>query len=136
MSLLPSGARKLSVSRAERVFDASAALAILFSEPGAERASELLPADISAVNAAEVLAKLIQKGIPREAAIAALDALNLSIVPFGADECSLSARFVYPQLSLGDRSCLATAYKRGADAVTADRSWTKVGIKVKVTLIR
>ena len=104
------------MSRAERVFDASAALAILFGEPGAERASELLPADISAVNAAEVLAKLIQKGIPQEAAITALEALSLAIVPFGADECELSTEFVYPQLSLGDRSCLATAYKQSADA--------------------
>ena len=136
MSLSPSGARKPNVSRAERVFDASAALAILFGEPGAERASELLPADISAVNAAEVLAKLIQKGIPQEAAITALEALSLAIVPFGADECELSTEFVYPQLSLGDRSCLATAYKQSADVVTADRSWSTVSAKIKITLIR
>ena len=124
------------MSRTERVFDASAALAILFGEPGAERASELLPADISAVNAAEVLAKLVQKGTPHAAAIAALEALSLTIVPFGADECALSAQFVHPQLSLGDRSCLATAHKERAAAVTADRTWPTLATKVKIALIR
>ena len=132
----PSGAPKPNVSEADRVFDASAVLAILYGEPGGEQAVEMLPALISAVNAAEVLAKLIQKGMPYQGAIAALEALDLSIRPFGAEECRLSAKFTDPRLSLGDRSCLATASKMGAHAITADRAWKRMELNLKLTVIR
>ena len=45
-------------------FDASALLALLLDEPGADRLRERQPdAVISAVNIAEVLAKLVSRGV-------------------------------------------------------------------------
>ena len=52
-----------SVSSA--VLDASALLAFLNDEPGAERIGDLLPgAIISAVNFSEIVAKLAERGVP------------------------------------------------------------------------
>lgn len=124
------------MSRAERLFDASAALAILFGEPGSVPAREMLPGEISAVNAAEVLAKLVQKGMPAGEAVTAFEGLDLRIVPFGAEEATRSLWFVHPRLSLGDRACLATASMRGARAVTAERVWKEMGFKVELETIR
>lgn len=51
------------------VLDASAVLALLNAEPGEDKVRLLLPrATISAVNVAEVLAKLVTQGMPAEEA--------------------------------------------------------------------
>jgi hypothetical protein len=60
------------------VFDASAVLALMQGEPGADKLRELQPsAVVNAVNAAEVLAKLVNRGVPATEAQAAYDALHL-----------------------------------------------------------
>ncbi len=120
----------------ERLFDASAVLTILFDENGADRALQMLPGCISAVNAAEVLAKLVQKGMPVEAALAAFEGLDLEVLPFGAREAEATANFVHPKLSLGDRACLATASLRHAAAVTAERLWRETGFEIQLVMIR
>lgn len=93
----------------KEVFDASAILAILQDEPGSEKLLKLRAgALVSAVNAAEVLAKLVSRGMALREASTALDALDLEVIPFTPYLAAISARYVRKGVSLGDRSFLAT----------------------------
>ena len=104
------------------VFDASAVLALLQGEPGAERLGKFqAEAVVSAVNAAEVLAKLVARGMPLHEARAAYDALHLGMAPFEPALAADSARYVHKGVSLGDRCFLAAAQHHGA-GWTSDRT--------------
>lgn len=123
------------------VLDASAVVALLRREPGAELVAEYVPdAIISAVNYAEVASRMADEGYSDEAVEAALDGLDLEIVPFDrvlaliAGGLRRSTRHL--GLSLGDRACLALALTRGQPALTADRDWTECDVGVEVKLIR
>lgn len=113
-----------------RAFDASALLAILFSEPGGDRAADLLEkgdAVVSAVNQGEVVARLMDRGLSRDEADLAWRSLRIEVLPFTAEQ-ALSSGLLRPGtralgLSLGDRCCLALAQAHGAEVVTADRPW-------------
>lgn len=64
------------------VLDASAVLAVIFEEAGADRVAEHIPgAAISAVNLAEVLAKLRDLGMPETTIEAILEELQPCAVP-------------------------------------------------------
>jgi PIN domain nuclease of toxin-antitoxin system len=98
----------------KHVLDATAILALIQDEPGADRLSRLLPEAVAgAVNVAEVLAKLVGRGMPRHEAMAAFDALHLEVAGFGPEEATLSASYVRKGVSLGDRCFLATAHMHG-----------------------
>ena len=67
----------------EVVIDASALLALLNDEPGADVVAEALPQGIiSAVNLSEVIAKLCDAGMPEKAIHQALQPLGIEIIPF------------------------------------------------------
>jgi ribonuclease VapC len=124
----------------EAVLDSSALLALLFGEPGADRVAAILPdAVVSAVNLAEVATKLQDRGLDEAAAIAAVAATGVRVVPFSADLAWTAARLRASTgeagLSLGDRACLALAIERSATAYTADQAWTRAGVP-GVVLIR
>ena len=103
------------------VLDASAVLALIQEEPGAEVLQPLLPdALICAVNMAEVLAKLVRDGMPRGEALAALRALHLEEVAFEPADAGRSAAYVTRGVSLGDRCFLAAAASYG-EGWTSDR---------------
>jgi len=103
------------------LFDASAVLALMQGEQGAERLRDLqTQAVVNAVNAAEVLAKLVSRGMPVDAAQAAYDALHLETEPFDPALALLSARYVRKGVSLGDRCFLAAAHHHGS-GWTSDR---------------
>lgn len=127
------------------VFDASAALALLRSEPGHDVVAEHLQTRnvfMSAVNYSEVVQKLGQLGSGTAAEDAgALVALGLTVAPFDAEAAVRTAELWSVTrsagLSLGDRACLALA--AGASdgvAVTADRAWGTLDLDVQVQLIR
>jgi ribonuclease VapC len=124
------------------VLDASALLALLQNEPGAEVVADLLPAGaMSAVNLAEVVAKLIDHGVPLEDAREALDGLPIDVHAFDRDDAFAAGELRRVTrgvaLSLGDRACLALAARLGVAAVTADRAWVSLGHSIApVTLIR
>ncbi|HEY6347098.1 MAG TPA: PIN domain-containing protein [Bryobacteraceae bacterium] len=108
------------------VFDASAILAILQDEPGSEKLLKLRAgALVSAVNAAEVLAKLVSRGMGLREASAAFEALDLDVIPFTPHLAAISARYVKKGVSLGDRSFLATVYQHGR-GWTSDRDLPKL----------
>jgi PIN domain nuclease of toxin-antitoxin system len=96
------------------VFDASAVLALLQGEKGADKLRKLQSrALINAVNLAEVLAKLVNHGMPLSEARAAVDALHLVPTPFDTDLAADSALYVRKGISLGDRCFLAAAHRHG-----------------------
>lgn len=119
-------------------------LALIYREPGHEAVAELLAGSmVSAVNWAEVVAKLAQRGHPDPSAAAdAIRALGIDVVPFTAAH-AVAVGLLWPStrgagLSLGDRACLALA-SMTADgvAVTSDQAWAKVDLAgVEVRLIR
>ena len=121
--------------------DSSAALAILLDENGAETALGLLPkAQCSSVNAAEIIARLIDKGRSMEKAVVDFASLGMPVVAFdeamGISAGQLRALTKHRGLSLGDRACLALAIHENAAAVTADRIWTTLDLPCKIELIR
>jgi PIN domain nuclease of toxin-antitoxin system len=96
-------------------FDASAVLALMQGEPGADKLRDFQAhAVVNAVNAAEVLAKLVRRGMPVADARAACEALHLETTPFDTALVTSSARFVHRGVSLGDRCFLASAQRHGS----------------------
>ncbi|MDE0459766.1 MAG: type II toxin-antitoxin system VapC family toxin [Chromatiales bacterium] len=123
------------------VFDSSALLAIVFQEDGAEAAARRLSgAIVSAVNASEVVARLVDFGTSGEDARNALLNFGLDIRPFDAVLAvaagQLRAATREKGLSLGDRACVALAIREQASVITADRAWTELDLGVEVELIR
>jgi len=123
------------------VLDASAILALLNDESGAGMVQELLPvAIVSAVNFAEVVTRLSLLGMPENEIQGTLHILGLVIIPFD-EELSFQTGLLaivtkQYELSLGDRACLALALKTGYSAVTSDRVWKNLEIKLDVKVIR
>ena len=128
------------------VLDASALLALLREDEGAERVARELPrgAAISALNWAEVLARLIDLGgDPAEIAartLPAAAATAVEVVPFdeaGARETArLRAKTRHLGLSLADRAALALAKTCGLPVLTADRAWRSLRLAIKIEVIR
>ena len=101
------------------VFDSSAILAISFGERGADRAVDALGEGVlSAVNATEVVSRLVDGGLSDDEARASLRGFGLAIRPFDeglAIAAGLLRRTTREHgLSLGDRACLALAQGAGA----------------------
>jgi ribonuclease VapC len=123
------------------VLDSSALLCLLNDEAGAGLVAAALPAAaISAVNLAEVVAKLRERGLALEEVRAALAGLSLDIRPFAAAQ-AYEAGDLRPAtralgLSLGDRACLVLAAELGAPALTADREWRKLKLGVEMRMVR
>ena len=123
------------------VFDASAVLVLLNSEPGADVVIEALPgAAISAVNVAEVVTKLAEREMPEAAISEALEELGLEVISFDADQ-ALAVGLLRPitrdrGLSLGDRACLALGMRLRLPVLTADRIWADLDLDLEVKLIR
>ncbi len=124
------------------VVDASALLAVLNQEAGAERLTpELLNAAASStVNLAEVQGKLVDQGLsPDDAWEATLSPIR-EAVSFTPEHARLAGDLVGQTrpygLSLGDRACLALGIALKAPVYTADRSWKNLKIGIRIHVIR
>jgi ribonuclease VapC len=125
------------------VLDASALIALIKDEPGADvvsREAANNDATISSVNYAESLQKAARVGVTAEQVDAALEGLGITVSPFGRLDARLAASFYRhgSNLSLADRVCLALARSLSSPAYTADRPWTSWAddLGVEVRLIR
>jgi ribonuclease VapC len=128
------------------VLDASALLAYLRDEPGADLVADAIAggATISAVNFAEVLSHVADRGsdpiaVVQEMADRGLVGGALAIEPFTTADAGEVARLRPATrdlgLSLGDRACLALARRLDAPALTADRAWAQAGVGVELRQI-
>jgi PIN domain nuclease of toxin-antitoxin system len=131
------------------VLDASALLAYLQGERGADRVGEALSspggAAMSAINWAEVLSKLAgigeaPEGVASRLRGAGLLGTALKIVP-ADEELAVEIARLRPStrpagLSLGDRACLALGRLTNAVVLTSDRAWAPLSLGVKITIVR
>ena len=123
------------------VLDASAVLAFVFGERGAEVVQgHLSSAIICAPNVTEVVTRLIDEGRTADEAANQYLALGLPVVDL---DSALALRAGVLRtigrdrgLSLGDRSCLALAEREKLAAVTADRAWRDLDLSVEIRFIR
>jgi PIN domain nuclease of toxin-antitoxin system len=123
--------------------DASALLALLLGEPGAETVKASLDgALLCTVNLAEIVSHYAKLGALRDDIETMLRPLPIRVVPVDA-ALSYEAGMLRPLtlaggLSLGDRYCLALAKREGIPAVTAERRWPDIAVAagVMVNLIR
>jgi len=126
----------------EVVFDASAMLALLQHEPGAEKLTgDLLDRAVaSTVNLAEVQSKLVRmRNDPDRAWSAALSVVN-SVEPYTEEQARIAGDLIITTekygLSLGDRSCLALAIYLGAEVYTTEQMWRNLNLGVQIHVIR
>ena len=124
------------------VLDASALLALLNREPGADKLTPQLlsSAASSTVNLAEVQSKLVSRGLdPDEAWQATLSPIR-DALDFSAEHARAAGNLVAHTrglgLSLGDRACLALGLALKAPVYTADKSWKSLKLGVRIHIIR
>lgn len=109
------------------VLDASALLAFLQGEPGADTVEARLAegGSCSAANWSEVAQKVLGASRDWDLARALLSSYGLRVEPVTVDDAEwAAARWRKGEgLSLADRCCLALAHRLGTDAWTADAVW-------------
>lgn len=123
------------------VLDASALLAMLKGERGATKvASAIAGARMSAVNYAEVVSHFIFAGMPESEVDAMLDQLPITIVPADLAVSKIAGRLraitATAGLSLGDRYCLALAYRDNLPAWTSDKNWNLIASEAGVKVVQ
>lgn len=126
----------------EVVFDASAILALLMQETGAEKLTEeiRINAVASTVNLAEVQSKLVKWGVPPERAWANALSAVASSEPFTGEQARIAGDLITKTekhgLSLGDRSCLALAIALKAPVYTTEQVWKNLKVGIPIHVIR
>ncbi len=129
------------------VLDSSAVLALVLKEPGGDKVATLLSlldsgaavrVALSSVSWCEILTRLYRdsKSMTMEKLSALL--AEVELIPLAKTEAELAADYsrVHPELSLGDRACLALASARGATAWTTDKVWMRAKVGTPVEILR
>ncbi|TKT75388.1 type II toxin-antitoxin system VapC family toxin [Aquamicrobium sp. LC103] len=123
---------------AKVVLDASAVIALLRDEPGADIIGKQVDdAAISAVNLHEVVKELLANGIDMPIAREIIAELHLDVQPHTAEDAFEAAQLATATREhgsgLGDRSCMALAIKLGVPALTTDQAWLDIaGLDVRL----
>lgn len=125
------------------VLDASALMALLRDEPGADRVKNVVDdSAVSTVNQSEVVAILARAGVGEADIRELLGRLPVTWVEFDS-ELAFACGMLMPDtrragLSLGDRACLALARRLNVPALTTDRAWAHIAdaVGAKIALIR
>ncbi len=124
------------------VLDASAILAVIHGEPGAERlTTDLLARSVcSTVNLAEVTGKLVSRGWSVAEAWEDATIPVRAVLDFTEEHAKLNAGLVQLTrplgLSLGDRACIALGLSLRAPVYTTDKSWSKLQLPIRVHVLR
>jgi ribonuclease VapC len=124
------------------VFDASAVIALLRDEAGADVIAQYAGDGlISAVNLQEVIKALLVRGFMIDVARAMIDALHLEIRPHTVEDAYAAATLYEATKEhgrgLGDRTCMALAIAEGLPALSTDQAWAKLKVPgLTVTMAR
>ena len=124
------------------VLDASAVLAFLQTEPGHEQVRAALQNDhcvVTAANQAEVISKILDKGIKPLVITNLLQELGYEVIDVSVADGPVAGLIRKDTkifgLSLGDRLCLASAQRLSATVLTADRVWLKLATTLNLKII-
>ncbi|MFT4051454.1 MAG: type II toxin-antitoxin system VapC family toxin [Microbacterium sp.] len=113
------------------VLDASALLAFLQDEPGADAVERALEqgAVIGSANYSETALKVIARGASWPVVRALLDSYALGVEVVTREDAERAAALWQggSGLSLGDRLCLALGDRTGREVLTADSAWGTEG---------
>ncbi|MEM6840351.1 MAG: type II toxin-antitoxin system VapC family toxin [Cyanobacteria bacterium P01_C01_bin.120] len=127
------------------VLDASALLAYLYEETGADVVESAISMDslISMVNWSEVLSKVSMNGGRIDDLVSKMSQkefgkLTIASMP-EADAIQIGK--LYPKtkslgLSLGDRACLALGMRLESTILTADTVWKNLNLGIQIVIIR
>ena len=124
------------------VLDASAVLALLHDEPGADLVVPALAgAVLGTANLAEVVGTLVDADADPARLRQLLAAAGVQVEPVTEADAELAGALrALPSgrsLSLGDRCCLAlTVRSDPPEVLTADRAWSDLDLPIRVRLIR
>jgi len=125
-----------------RVIDASALLALLRGERGADKVERVISTSVIAtVNFGEVVGYFVRHGAAESDIRRLLDPLPVARIPFD-EAMAYATGLLLPAtkslgLSFGDRACLALAKHLGVPAMTADRSWKAIpALDIAIDCIR
>jgi ribonuclease VapC len=124
------------------LLDASAVLALLFSEIGSDAVATALQqhdCNITAANQAEVIGKLLDRGMIRKDIEQALSSLPITVIDSTVADGE-AAGYVRSAsrslgLSLGDRLCLAAAQRLNTPVMTVDQAWMGLAETLALTVI-
>ena len=127
--------------RLKAVIDASALLAVLLDEPGAECVIDIMRgSSISAVNASESFQRAVDRGFAASSVMILLRQFEIDVIAFDVSQALLAAdlraRTKSIGASLGDRACLALAVTRGCPVYTGDRKWAGLDLGLDIRMIR
>ncbi|MDQ5769992.1 type II toxin-antitoxin system VapC family toxin [Thiothrix subterranea] len=123
------------------ILDASALLALLQDEPGADKVQAVLHrAIINTVNWSEVIQKLSVHDPDAADIRAEMELTGLKIMPLSIDQAAISAS-LWKQakpfgLSLADRSCIATGIDHKMEIMTTDKIWQEMALPIAIHVIR
>lgn len=123
------------------VLDASAVLALLHDEPGADVVADALEsASLGAANLAEVIGKLVDADLDVHRFHKLIVSAGVTIEPVLAQDAELAGAMRAltggANLSLGDRCCLAlTVRSDPPEVLSADREWVELDLPIQVRLI-
>lgn len=124
------------------VLDASAVLALLHDERGADLVADALDgALLSTANLAEVVGKLVDADVDARPLRGLLANAGVAIEPVSVADAELAGAMRSisrgKTLSLGDRCCLAlTVRSDPPEVLTADRVWARLDLPIRVRLLR
>ena len=124
------------------VLDASAVLALLNQETGADKVEQALLLNatcMSSVQFAEITAKLVLSGVPTAKVQEIMVELGIPVIDLN-EKIAFKSSELMPLakplgLSLGDRVCLATGLVLNLPVLTADKVWLQIP-NIMVELIR
>lgn len=119
------------------VLDASAVLAVLLGERGAERIAPRFAGSLMGMaNLSEVLAKVAERSLDPIDYLAELESFGIEMVAMtkhhAVDAAILRPLTAHLGLSLGDRLCLALARERGLPVLTTERRWLEYDFGIAV----
>ena len=124
------------------ILDASALLALLKNEPGADKVEGLLGQIVmSSVNVSETATILLGSEMSSQEVQECLSPLISVIVPFDEEQAFYAAdlrkQTKSKGLSLGDRACIALGMKMKLPVYTADKIWQDLQLDaLEIKLIR
>ena len=123
------------------VLDASALLAVLLDETGADFVVDVLRGSrLSTVNLSECLSRVIERGHAALALETIVRSFEIELVPFSSEHArqaaELRAASRHLGLALGDRACLALAMEWRRPLLTGDRRLASFACDVDIRMIR